>query len=83
MKDWHEDRNREDTASRAKAGKGYGQNSAWDHDETLVMKTNPIHEDVDYSNTVADLAKFDGNIDFDAAPIGRSKKEKIGTAKRK
>ncbi len=85
MKDWTENRNREAAASKAKAGKGSNQKSAWDHNETLVMRTNPMHEDIDYSDTMADVAELAGDTTLDAAPIGGEikGKGKLGTGKRK
>lgn len=71
MADWHADRNREAVASREKKGKSYGQSSAWDHDETLVMRSNPIHKDVVYSETAAD--KHSGQTTVDAASVARGK----------
>ncbi len=74
MMDWHADRNRDAVASREKKGKSYGQNSAWDHDETLVMRSNPIHKDVEYSETAADKAKHSGQTTVDAASAPHSKR---------
>jgi hypothetical protein len=76
MKDWQADRNREAAASKAKKGKSYGDKTAWDHDETLVMKSNPIHEDIEYSEPFAKKEKHKSDTEVDAAPVGRSKKGK-------
>lgn len=74
MKDWHSDRNRDAAASKSKKNKQYGQSSAWDHQETLVMRSNPMYEDIEYSGTLADKALHQDNSSFDAAPLGRNKK---------
>ena len=58
MKDWQEDRSRDAAASRAKKNKKYGQSTAWDYDETLVMRSNPMHEDIEYSQTLAENKKY-------------------------
>lgn len=76
MKDWHADRNRDAAAERAKSGNKYGQNSAWDHGETFVMKSNPMHADIEYSETIAEKGTAGKSTVVDAAPINRSKKEK-------
>lgn len=75
MKDWHADRSREATASKAKKNKKYGQNSAWDYGETLVMKSNPLHEDINYSETLNERGYQKGAV-VDAAPVHRSKSKK-------
>jgi len=76
MTDWQADRNRDAAASKAKSNKQYGQSSAWDHGETLVMKSNPMHQDIEYSDTLAEMAIHSGESNVDAAPIGKSKKSK-------
>jgi len=74
MRDWQAERGRDTAASRAKKGKRYGDKSAWDHGETLVMKSNPMHQDIDYSETLAEKSVQKGAA-LDAAPIGRGKKK--------
>jgi hypothetical protein len=56
MKSYSDEMGRQATASREKksSGKG-GMRSAWDHGETLVMKSNPLFKDIDYSDTVESL----------------------------
>lgn len=76
MKDWQADRNREAAASKAKSGKSYGNKSAWDHGEQLVMRSNPMHSDIEYSQTLAEKAKHTGTKTVDAAPLGRNKRDK-------
>ena len=73
MKDWQAERSREATASRAKKGQRYGEKSAWDHGETLVMRSNPMHKDIEYSETLAEKSSGDGAASVDAAPMGRGK----------
>ncbi len=73
MKAWSEERNREDSANQAKNNK-LGQKSGWDFQETLVMKSNDIFEDVDYSKTIKEQSKDRGGTVKDAAPMGRGKK---------
>lgn len=76
MKDWQADQSREATASRAKKGKQYGSNSAWDHGETLVMRSNPMHRDIEYSETLVEKSVHGDNSSVDAAPTNRSKLSK-------
>jgi len=75
MKDWHADRNRESTASRSK-NKKYGKPSAWDHNETLVMKSNEVYDDVEYSKTIREMGKDKGRKSADDAAFGRGKEGK-------
>lgn len=51
MKAYMEEMDREATAAREKAGKGKGS-SAWDKGEVLIMRSNPIYDDVEYSETI-------------------------------
>ena len=74
MKDWQAEKSRERTASRAQKGQKYGEKSAWDHGETLVMRSNPMHQDIEYSETLAEKSKTSGSS-LDAAPVGRVKKD--------
>lgn len=71
MSDWQAERNRDATASRAQKNNQYGNNSAWDHGETLVMKSNPVYEDVQYSDTLSEKAVHGEAHQVDAAPMGR------------
>lgn len=48
MKDYFERRSREDAASKGR--KGNTKNSAWDHKEVIVTKSNPMAEDIIYTN---------------------------------
>jgi hypothetical protein len=80
MNDWQAERNRDATASRAQSNKQYGNNSAWDHGETLVMKSNPVHQDVQYSETLSEKAVHGGAKQVDAAAMGREAK-KTGLSK--
>lgn len=73
MKDWSAERNRDDTAARSKKNK-YGAPSAWDYNETLVMKSNEVFQDVDYSKTLKEKGAANGGTSVDAAPMGRGKK---------
>lgn len=77
MQDWQADQSRDAVASRAKKGKRYGDNSAWDHGETLVMKSNPMHEDIKYSETLAEKAVHGEDSVVDAAPTNKSKSKKV------
>jgi hypothetical protein len=84
MKDWHAERSRDATASQANNKKKYGNNSAWDHQETLIMQSNPIHGDVEYSDTMAERAVNAGDNTADAAAIGReSRKTALTKAREK
>lgn len=53
MKSYSEEANREANAAREKkrSSRG-GKKTAWDHGETLVMRSNPIYSEVEYSDTV-------------------------------
>ena len=75
MKDWQADKNREQSASKAKKNNRYGDKSAWDHGETLVMRSNPMHKDIEYSDTLAEKAIHSGSSSVDAAPTGRTNKK--------
>jgi hypothetical protein len=52
MRSYMEETGREAAAARESKKKGEGVKSAWDHGETLVMRSNPVYEDVEYSETV-------------------------------
>ena len=52
MKSYLEERNRESTSARESKNSGKGVKSAWSHEETLVMKSHPAYEDIEYSETV-------------------------------
>lgn len=73
MKDWQAERNRENSASKAKQGKS---KTAWDHGETLVMKSNEMYEDIEYSVPPGGMEKHKGKSDIDAAPTNKSKLRK-------
>lgn len=73
MKDYMAERNRQDTSLRAKKSK-YGKPTAWDYQETLVMKSNEMYEDVEYSKTLKQQGLDKGSAVSDAAYIGRGKK---------
>lgn len=53
MKSYEEEKSREATAARE--GKKSGPKSAWDHNETLVMRSNEAYEDIEYSDTIESL----------------------------
>lgn len=73
MNDWYAERNRDQVASKSKKN-SLGKPSAWDHQETLVMASNPIFKDVEYSETLSEHVKNKGKSAIDAAPMGRSRK---------
>lgn len=73
LKDYAAERSREDSAARGKKNK-YGKPSAWDFQETLVMKSNEMYEDVEYSKTLREQGLDKGKSTQDAAPMGRGKK---------
>jgi hypothetical protein len=72
MKDWFAEKNRDETASRSKTSK-YGTKTAWDYQETLVMKSNEIYDDVEYSKTLKEKGSGSKGSAVDAAPMGRKK----------
>lgn len=55
MKSYFDNLNREATSARESKQKGKGVKSAWEHGETLVMKSNPLYEDIEYSETVESI----------------------------
>lgn len=56
MKSYTEEKNREANASREKkSAERKGVKSAWEHGETLVMRSNPLYKEVDYSDTVESI----------------------------
>jgi hypothetical protein len=71
MKDWMAEKSRGDTASRSKSK--YGAPTAWDYNETLVMRSNDVFEDVDYSKTLKEKGSK-AETAQDAAPMTRGKK---------
>jgi len=75
MSDWQAERNRDAVASRSQSSNKYGNNSAWDHGETLVMKSNPVHQDVSYSETLTEKSLHKGAQQVDAAATGRNSKQ--------
>lgn len=75
MTDWQAERNRDAVAARSQSNNKYGNNSAWDHGETLVMRSNPVHEDVEYSETLAEKSVHGKASQVDAAPMGRESKK--------
>jgi hypothetical protein len=53
MKSYSEEKNREASASREKRSSDKkGVKSAWEHGETLVMRSNPLYKEINYSETV-------------------------------
>jgi hypothetical protein len=76
MKDYHAERSRDD-AARAGKNNTYGKPSAWDKGEVLVFKSNDMHGDIEYSDTLAEKAAGKvGKSSVDAAAFGRSKDKK-------
>jgi hypothetical protein len=73
MSSWHADKERDSAASRAKKQNKHGQKSAWDFQETLVMKSNPMYEDIEYSDTLPSKAENKNKKIVDAAPLNKSK----------
>jgi len=55
MKSYMDEQNRDASAARESKQQGKGVKSAWDHGETLVMRSNPVYEDVEYSETVESI----------------------------
>ena len=55
MKSYMDDQANEATASRESKNRGGGVKSAWDHGETIVMRSNPVYEDVEYSDTIESM----------------------------
>jgi hypothetical protein len=50
MVSYFEEKNREEAQARGRK-ENNGVKSAWDHGETLVMKSNPMYEDIEYTKT--------------------------------
>jgi len=61
--------------ARAQKASGGKQSSAWDHQELIVTKSNPVFDDIDFSPTPAAIkreqGKEGGEVDFEA---GKKKK---------
>lgn len=55
MESYMVEKNKEAVISREVKKKGSTNKSAWDHGETLVMRSNPIHSDLEYTETSARL----------------------------
>ncbi len=73
MKDWAAERSRE--ASTAQAKKKYGNSTAMGYadrgGEVLVMKSNDMYGDMEYSKTLKEKGLAKNGSAQDAAPIGR------------
>ena len=52
MKSYMDEQKREVMASKGKKENKSGVKSAWDHGETIVMGSNPLYKDAEYSPTV-------------------------------
>jgi hypothetical protein len=79
MKDYYDEKSRERAASQGQS-KNRGKNTAWNHQENIVFKSNPLSEDISYSKTPVKVekAKVTGKSDYNAAPVSRHR----GKAKR-
>ncbi|MCK5015970.1 MAG: hypothetical protein KAS32_02770, partial [Candidatus Peribacteraceae bacterium] len=55
MKSYMEEMNRESNSARESKRKGQGVKSAWDHGETLVMRSHELYEDMEYSDTIESI----------------------------
>jgi hypothetical protein len=62
MEEYFKEQSQNDSAARAKKT-NKSNISAWDHDETIVMRSNPIFEDVEYSETTAKKLERRGKTD--------------------
>ena len=60
MEDYFKEQEKKDSESRLKKSNKYGKISAWNHDEMIVTKSNPIFEDVEYSETTAEKLRKRG-----------------------
>lgn len=50
MEEYFREKNREDTARRGSGNKKFGKvKSAYEHDEVIVTKANPLYKDIEYS----------------------------------
>lgn len=76
MRDWQAEKNRESASARGKNNNKYGSPSAWDHEETYVMKSNDMHTDIEYSKTLKELKKDGKSGSVDAAPMTRNSRKK-------
>lgn len=76
MKEWNSERNRQAAASKAQKKNKSGNQSAWDHGEVLVMKSNEMYKDIEYSETPAGLKENKNKTSIDDAPINKSKQKK-------
>jgi len=76
MNNYFKEQSREDTSIRGKK-QGKGNTSAWDHDETLVTRSNPVYGDVSYSETHAEKLRKKGNSDLSDLSIEKIRKERL------
>lgn len=60
MEDYFKEQNKSDSEARMKKANKHGRISAWNHEEMIVTKANPIFEDVDYSETTAEKMRKRG-----------------------
>jgi len=68
MKSYMEDLHRENTSARESKHKGQGVKSAWDHGETLVMRSHPLYNDIEYSETIESVRNKDKTSISDKGP---------------
>lgn len=60
MDEYFKEQSRKSADSKSKKLVG-GSASAWDHQETLVTRSNPIYQDIQYSETIAEKLRKKGS----------------------
>jgi hypothetical protein len=60
MESYYKEQSSKDAEARSR--KTTGKSSAWDHDETIVMSSNPVFSDIEYTETVAEKLRRRGDV---------------------
>jgi len=60
MEDYFKEQNRKHAEARGN-GNRRGKSSAWSHEEVLVTKAEPAHQDIQYSETLAEKLRRKGD----------------------
>lgn len=82
MEEYFEERNREDTARKGAGSKKFGKiKSAYDHDEVIVTKSNPLHKDIEYSKIPTKVKKSESAemTERTVKDIDKRNKRRVGT----
>ena len=82
MEEYFDEKNREDVSRKGTGSKKFGKiKSAYDHDEVIVTKANPLHKDIEYSKIPAKVKKAESTEMTERQVQERDKrtKRRVGT----